>query len=499
MRTLQPDHVEAPGAGGGGWTGSAMDSWGGEPSGPHPNPVRPCPSDSAPRPNRCSVCLKDMDWSSDLGLSVPAVALCASLHVAGFSVLIQGQQRPFGFASLAFGVMGIGCSLLVLLQACWYVLQRRAPARARARVKWPEVTPERKIPAAASSVTINDVSVQENIYQCRSVSFMDRRVSFMDTRVEGMLHNALEEAVQEDAADREPAPKSRARPSLWALCVTPAFIVTDFLWAACGLHSLWLLTAVPHVTSRRLLFCVVAPLPSVLCVAMRAFALSLFPRPLSPVEVLVFQGGNVILPILMVLWQARASYPLPGCVMPRSLSIPSSESALELRERPEGGPRALRSLPSSSSSLGMPRNKLYSGALGLAPNISYSRMGIPRKMSCPGLGLGLTRSTSYSTGIAGAYESDSSCSRLSPTSRRKPLRYSVANMIGRGGFAEVYLGMCHNTGELICIKQLAHGYKESDIEAMESEVALLKNLHHPNIVQVWGSGFRRSLVPRQLK
>ena len=78
--------------------------------------------------------------------------------------------------------------------------------------------------------------------------------------------------------------------------------------------------------------------------------------------------------------------------------------------------------------------------------------------------------------------------RLSPTRRRKPLRYSVANMIGSGGFAEVYLGMCHNTGELICIKQLAHGYKESDIEAMESEVALLKNLHHPNIVQVFGGG-----------
>ena len=54
--------------------------------------------------------------------------------------------------------------------------------------------------------------------------------------------------------------------------------------------------------------------------------------------------------------------------------------------------------------------------------------------------------------------------------------------------------MCHNTGELICIKQLAHGYKEADIQAMESEVALLKNLHHPNIVQVRGSGFQRFLV-----
>ena len=70
----------------------------------------------------------------------------------------------------------------------------------------------------------------------------------------------------------------------------------------------------------------------------------------------------------------------------------------------------------------------------------------------------------------------------------KRLRYSAATLIGTGGFAEVYLGLSHNTGELICVKQLSAGYQVSDVEHMEAGVAVLRELHHPNIVQVRRAG-----------
>ena len=328
---------------------------------------------------------------------LPAVALCASLHLACFSVLIHWQPHPLSFVSVAFGVMGLSCSLLVLLPGLRRVLQRKATAinaPSRTRAQWAEASP------------LSKPSHDTPDFRCRSVSFMGST---------HMLCNALEEPVQEDAAAREPAPLSRARPGLGTLCATSAFIATDFLWATCGVHSFWILIVLPRKAVRRLLFCVVVLLPSIHCVAMRAFGLSVFPQALHPVELCIFQGGNVILPIFM---------PLMGL-------YPQSESRVQKRGR-----RASRHIPSSESTLGMVQNMSSSGSL------------VNDSSTCSAL-------------------------RLNPATRRRPLRYNVANLIGRGGFAKVYLGMCLNTGELICIKQLAHGYQEADIQAVESEVALV--------------------------
>ena len=65
--------------------------------------------------------------------------------------------------------------------------------------------------------------------------------------------------------------------------------------------------------------------------------------------------------------------------------------------------------------------------------------------------------------------------------------YSVSTMIATGGFSNVYLGLCHSTGELVCLKQPAHGYSEEHITAMEAEVATLRTLDHPNIVRYLGT------------
>ena len=75
-------------------------------------------------------------------------------------------------------------------------------------------------------------------------------------------------------------------------------------------------------------------------------------------------------------------------------------------------------------------------------------------------------------------------------SAHKPLRYSVASQIASGGFSDVFLGLSHDTGDLICLKQLKVGFAESDMASMEAEVSLLKQLAHPNIVQYFGTDRR---------
>ena len=59
---------------------------------------------------------------------LPAVALCANLHLACFSLLIRWQPHPLSFVSVAFAVIGLSCSLLVLLPGLRRVLQRKATA-----------------------------------------------------------------------------------------------------------------------------------------------------------------------------------------------------------------------------------------------------------------------------------------------------------------------------------------------------------------------------------
>ena len=57
-----------------------------------------------------------------------------------------------------------------------------------------------------------------------------------------------------------------------------------------------------------------------------------------------------------------------------------------------------------------------------------------------------------------------------PQSPSIDFTYSVSKMIATGGFSDVYLGLCHNTGELVCLKQPAAGYSEKDITVMEVAV-----------------------------
>lgn len=68
-------------------------------------------------------------------------------------------------------------------------------------------------------------------------------------------------------------------------------------------------------------------------------------------------------------------------------------------------------------------------------------------------------------------------------------------LIGKGTYGRVYLALNATTGDMIAVKQVEMPSTELDrqdarqasmIEALKSEIALLKDLDHPNVVQYLG-------------
>eukprot|EP01012_Entosiphon_sulcatum_P048769 TRINITY_DN67300_c0_g1_i1.p1 TRINITY_DN67300_c0_g1~~TRINITY_DN67300_c0_g1_i1.p1 ORF type:complete len:599 (-),score=78.95 TRINITY_DN67300_c0_g1_i1:33-1802(-) len=74
------------------------------------------------------------------------------------------------------------------------------------------------------------------------------------------------------------------------------------------------------------------------------------------------------------------------------------------------------------------------------------------------------------------------------TSRRTPkVKYKISDMIGKGGFASVYLGMNVETGELLAVKQIAVSRDETEkIRDICKEIELLRSLHHSKVVSYYG-------------
>ncbi|CAG8705045.1 3042_t:CDS:10 [Gigaspora margarita] len=75
------------------------------------------------------------------------------------------------------------------------------------------------------------------------------------------------------------------------------------------------------------------------------------------------------------------------------------------------------------------------------------------------------------------------------------IKWMKGDLIGKGSFGSVYLGLNSATGELMAVKQVelptgtsAHEErKKSMVNALQREIALLKELQHENIVQYLGS------------
>ncbi|KAF8387958.1 hypothetical protein HHK36_026624 [Tetracentron sinense] len=65
--------------------------------------------------------------------------------------------------------------------------------------------------------------------------------------------------------------------------------------------------------------------------------------------------------------------------------------------------------------------------------------------------------------------------------------FSFENVIGRGGYAEVYKG-CLEGGQLVAIKRLTRGTQEERIGDFLSELGIIVHVNHPNTAKLIGYG-----------
>jgi predicted Ser/Thr protein kinase len=73
--------------------------------------------------------------------------------------------------------------------------------------------------------------------------------------------------------------------------------------------------------------------------------------------------------------------------------------------------------------------------------------------------------------------------------------FAIEKEIGHGAMGAVYLAAYSKTGQRVALKVISPGLADSDraLARFEREVALLKQLHHPNIVRFFGTGrYKRS-------
>lgn len=68
-----------------------------------------------------------------------------------------------------------------------------------------------------------------------------------------------------------------------------------------------------------------------------------------------------------------------------------------------------------------------------------------------------------------------------------PLTRCEENLIGEGGYSEVYKGHLEN-GQLVAIKRLTRGTPEEMTADFLSELGILVHVNHPNIANVIGYG-----------
>lgn len=64
---------------------------------------------------------------------------------------------------------------------------------------------------------------------------------------------------------------------------------------------------------------------------------------------------------------------------------------------------------------------------------------------------------------------------------------AIENLIGKGGYAEVYKG-CLRDGQLVAIKKLTKGTPQDRIGDFLAELGIMGHVNHPNTAKLIGYG-----------
>ena len=74
--------------------------------------------------------------------------------------------------------------------------------------------------------------------------------------------------------------------------------------------------------------------------------------------------------------------------------------------------------------------------------------------------------------------------------------FTVDKELGSGAMGTVYRGRFTKTGQIMAIKIMAPGIGSTNsgaVDRFEREIAILKQLHHPNIVRFYGAGKEKGM------
>ncbi|XP_017438111.1 receptor-like cytosolic serine/threonine-protein kinase RBK2 [Vigna angularis] len=117
---------------------------------------------------------------------------------------------------------------------------------------------------------------------------------------------------------------------------------------------------------------------------------------------------------------------------------------------------------------------------------SFKRLGTLSNISVPKIPKWKSRSTRENHALSKLCNFNSSWVTFSLSDLRKATNnFDSENIIGRGGFAEVYKG-CLQDGQLVAVKKLNKGTTEEKTAGFLSELGVIAHVDHPNTAKLVG-------------
>ncbi|CAJ1976178.1 unnamed protein product [Sphenostylis stenocarpa] len=140
-----------------------------------------------------------------------------------------------------------------------------------------------------------------------------------------------------------------------------------------------------------------------------------------------------------------------------------------------------------------PRARHWTNFFKLLKKKSFKRLGSLPHFSIPKIAKWKSKSSRESHVLSKLYSFNSTWVTFSLSELRNATNnYNSENIIGRGGFADVYKG-CLPDGQLIAVKKLTKGNTDDNTVGFLSELGIIAHVDHPNTAKLVGCCVERDM------